>query len=62
MAKQLPEQIQHFAKSGPGVFRFGENQPNWMMANFFGVDDEHGHYTIKPCGLLSVGRSEGRAG
>jgi hypothetical protein len=61
MAKQLPEQIQHFAKSGPGVFRFGENQPNLMMANVFWVDHECVH-RVKRCGLVWIGRSEGRAG
>ena len=62
MAKQLPEQTQHFVNSVPGMFRFGENQPDWMMANVFGVDDEDGHHAVKRCGLLWVGRSEGRAG
>jgi hypothetical protein len=62
MAKQLPEQTQHLAKSLPGVFRFGESQPDWMMANVFEVDDEHGHHAVKRCGLLSNGQSEGRAG
>ena len=62
MARQLPEQTQHFAKSLPGVFRFGENQPDRMMANVFWVDDKYGHRAVKRCGLLWIGRSEGRAG
>jgi hypothetical protein len=61
MAKQLPEQTQHLAKSLPGVFRFSESPPDWMTANVFGVDDEHGHQAVKRCRLLWVGRPEGRA-
>jgi hypothetical protein len=62
MAKQLHEQTQHLAKSLPGVFRFGENPPDWMVANVLGVDDEHGYHPVRRCRLLWVGHSEGRAG
>jgi hypothetical protein len=61
MAKQPPELTQH-GKSLRGVFRFYQNHPDWMMANVFGVDDEHGHHAVKRGGLLWIGRSEGRAG
>jgi len=44
------------------VFRFGEITLKDEAANVFGVDDEHGHHAVKRCGLLWVGRSEGRAG
>jgi Enoyl-(Acyl carrier protein) reductase len=57
MAKQLHEQTQHLAKSIPGVFRFGENHPDSMMANVLGMDDEHGHYAVKRCGRFGAGRS-----
>jgi hypothetical protein len=55
MAKQLPEQTQHLAKSLPGVFRFSENPPDPMMANVFRVDDEHGHQALKQCRLPWAG-------
>ena len=61
MAKQLPGQTQHLAKSLPGMFRFGESHPDWIVANVFGVDDERGHHAVKRCKLLWVGRSEGHA-
>jgi hypothetical protein len=61
MAKQLPEQTQHFAKSAPGVFRFGEISLRDEVANVFWVDHECVRRG-KRCGLFWIGRSEGRAG
>jgi hypothetical protein len=61
MAKQLPEQTQHLAKSLPGVFRFSENPPDWMTANVCGVDDEHGHQAVERCRLRLIAGLERRA-